>query len=78
MPWEDEKFIYVAASRQPGLRAEARVIAPPRASKAAVTLKLCQEDGYAADRVFAKRAGDVIQDRASIGLGRHRPKVMKG
>jgi ribosomal protein RSM22 (predicted rRNA methylase) len=57
VPWEDEKFIYVAASRQPGLRAEARVIAPPRASKAAVTLKLCQDDGYAADRVFAKRAG---------------------
>jgi ribosomal protein RSM22 (predicted rRNA methylase) len=57
VPWEDEKFIYVAASRQPGLRAEARVIAPPRASKAAVTLKLCQDDGYAADRVFAKRTG---------------------
>jgi len=58
VPWEDEKFIYVAASRHAGARAEARVIAPARASKAAVTLKLCQEDGYAADRVFAKRAGD--------------------
>jgi len=56
VPWEDEKFIYLAASRNPGIPPEARVIAPPRASKAAVTLKLCQEDGYAADRVFAKRA----------------------
>jgi ribosomal protein RSM22 (predicted rRNA methylase) len=58
VPWEDEKFIYVAASRHAGTRAEARVIAPARASKAGVTLKLCREDGYAADRVFARRAGD--------------------
>ena len=69
VPWEDEKFIYVAASRQPGLRAEARVIAPPRASKAAVTLKLCQDDGYAADRVFAKRAGDSFKIARRLDWG---------
>jgi ribosomal protein RSM22 (predicted rRNA methylase) len=69
VPWEDEKFIYVAASRQPGFRAEARVIAPPRASKAAVTLKLCQEDGYAADRVFAKRAGDSFKIARRLDWG---------
>ncbi len=69
MPWEDEKFIYVAASRQPGLQPEARVIAPPRASKAAVTLKLCQEDGYAADRVFAKRAGDSFKIARRLDWG---------
>jgi ribosomal protein RSM22 (predicted rRNA methylase) len=69
VPWEDEKFIYVAASRQPGLRVEARVIAPPRASKAAVTLKLCQDDGYAADRVFAKRAGDSFKVARRLDWG---------
>ncbi len=69
VPWEDEKFIYVAASRQPGLRAEARVIAPPRASKAAVTLKLCQDDGYAADRVFAKRAGESFKIARRLDWG---------
>lgn len=55
VPWEDEKFVYLAASRQPGKRHEGRVIAPPRASKAAVTLKLCQSDGSAAERVLPKR-----------------------
>jgi ribosomal protein RSM22 (predicted rRNA methylase) len=69
VPWEDEKFIYVAASRQPGLRARARVIAPPRASKAAVTLKLCQDDGYAADRVFAKRAGESFKVARRLDWG---------
>lgn len=69
VPWEDEKFIYVVASRQPGLRAEGRVIAPPRTSKAAVTLKLCQEDGCAADRVFAKRAGDSFKIARRLDWG---------
>ena len=69
VPWEDEKFIYVAASRQPGVQAEARVIAPPRASKAAVTLKLCQDDGHAADRVFAKRAGDSFKAARRLDWG---------
>lgn len=78
VPWEDEKFIYVAASRLAGLHAEARVIAPPRASKAAVTLKLCQEDGYAADRVFAKRAGDSFKAARRLDWGDIVPKLMKG
>ena len=69
VPWEDEKFIYIAASRRPGMQAEARIIAPPRASKAAVTLKLCQEDGYAADRVFARRAGDSFKAARRLDWG---------
>ena len=69
VPWEDEKFIYVAASRRSGTHAQARVIAPAHASKAAVTLKLCQEDGYAADRVFAKRAGDSFKIARRLDWG---------
>ena len=69
VPWEDEKFIYVAASRQQGLPAAARVIAPPRASKAAVTLKLCQDDGYAADRLFAKRDRDSFKTARRLDWG---------
>lgn len=69
VPWEDEKFIYVAASRRPGVQPEARVIAPPQASKAAMTLKLCQQDGYAADRVYAKRAGDSFKTARRLDWG---------
>ncbi|WP_119303414.1 small ribosomal subunit Rsm22 family protein [Dongia deserti] len=57
VPWEDEKFIYLAVARQPGIHPEARVIAPPHGSKAAVTLKLCQKDGHVAEQSFAKRDG---------------------
>jgi ribosomal protein RSM22 (predicted rRNA methylase) len=57
VPWEDEKFIYVAASRHPGRQSKARVVAPPHTSKAALTLKLCQKDGHAAEQSFARRDG---------------------
>ncbi len=55
VPWEDEKFIYLAASQRRGRQPDARIIAPPHASKAAVTLKLCQNDGRAAAHTFPKR-----------------------
>ncbi|RVD37911.1 methyltransferase type 11, partial [Mesorhizobium sp. M4B.F.Ca.ET.019.03.1.1] len=40
VPWEDEKFIYIAASRQPAPARPARVIAPPKAGSGKVLLKL--------------------------------------
>lgn len=57
VPWEDEKFIYVAASRQPAASRQARVLAPPKSGSGKVLLKLCQEDGTAAQRLFTKRDG---------------------
>ncbi|HEV8390538.1 MAG TPA: small ribosomal subunit Rsm22 family protein [Dongiaceae bacterium] len=69
VPWEDEKFIYLAASRQPGVQPAARVIAPPRVSKAIITLKLCQQDGYAADRTFAKRSGESFKTARKLDWG---------
>lgn len=69
VPWEDEKFIYVAASRQPGRRAAARVIAPPRASKAAVTLKLCGSDGQATERAIEKRTGAAFKRARKLHWG---------
>jgi ribosomal protein RSM22 (predicted rRNA methylase) len=55
VPWEDEKFIYVAVSRHSPAQRRPRVLAPPRISKAAVTLKLCKPDGELADYTAAKR-----------------------
>jgi ribosomal protein RSM22 (predicted rRNA methylase) len=68
VPWEDEKFIYVAVSRTPGLAA-ARVIAPPLQATGRVTLKLCQEDGTAARRLFSKRDGAVYKDARRADWG---------
>jgi len=57
VPWEDEKFIFVAASRQPAASHAARVIAPPKSGSGKVLLKLCQEDGTATEQLFTKRDG---------------------
>jgi ribosomal protein RSM22 (predicted rRNA methylase) len=64
VPWEDEKFSYLALSRRPAPAAGARVIARPRKASGRVTLKLCRPDGSAADQLFSRRDGDLFK-RAS-------------
>ena len=59
VPWEDEKFSYIAVSRTPAQNAAtARVIARPRKASGRVTLKLCCADGSAAERLFSRRDGE--------------------
>lgn len=64
VPWEDEKFSYVALSREPAPAAGARVIARPRKGSGRVTLKLCRPDGSAGEQLFSRRDGDAYK-RAS-------------
>src|SRR6267154_4799550 len=45
LPYEDEKFSYVALSRAPAARRPARVLAQPVVSKVAVTARLCTNQG---------------------------------
>jgi ribosomal protein RSM22 (predicted rRNA methylase) len=61
VPLEDEKFIYLAASRKPGLPAEARILAPPRQSKGRIDLKLCGADGSLSQRTTSKRDGAIFK-----------------
>jgi ribosomal protein RSM22 (predicted rRNA methylase) len=61
VPWEDEKFIYLAASRKAGLPAGARILAPPRASKGRIDLKLCTADGVLQERTVSKRDGALFK-----------------
>lgn len=55
VPWEDEKFIYLAASRQAPGRHAARVIAPAHLRKPGISLKLCRSDGVVENRMIARR-----------------------
>jgi ribosomal protein RSM22 (predicted rRNA methylase) len=57
VPWEDEKFIYLAASRHRGLAVEARILVPPRASKGRIDLQLCCADGTLKKRTVSMRDG---------------------
>lgn len=45
VPFEDERFIYVAMTRTPPASRAARVLAPPDVGKAEITAKLCTETG---------------------------------
>ncbi|MEZ2132072.1 MULTISPECIES: small ribosomal subunit Rsm22 family protein [unclassified Sinorhizobium] len=57
VPWEDEKYIFLAASRSVVAPAAARVLAPPQVSSGMVRLKLCKTDGTAAEVLVTKRDG---------------------
>jgi ribosomal protein RSM22 (predicted rRNA methylase) len=56
VPFEDEKFSYVALVRIPFRRIDARLLSPPVITKGAVTAKLCTADGIAHD-IVARRDG---------------------
>jgi ribosomal protein RSM22 (predicted rRNA methylase) len=61
VPWEDEKFIYLAAARHPAAVTAARVLAPPRAGSGKVALKLCRADGSSDTTLFTRRDGDAFK-----------------
>ncbi len=70
VPWEDEKFIYIAASRQPGRQPQARVIAPPIVRGGTVSLKLCENEGVAALRLRVARGTEQHSGRpAGVAWG---------
>jgi ribosomal protein RSM22 (predicted rRNA methylase) len=61
VPWEDEKYIYLAASRMPATSHAARIIAPPEPASGRVRLKLCNPDGSATHRLITRREGDAFK-----------------
>ncbi|AZO48196.1 MAG: methyltransferase type 11 [Mesorhizobium sp.] len=69
VPWEDEKFIYIAAARRPAPARLARVIAPPKAGSGKVRLKLCVPDGNAGETLFSKRDGDAFRIARRLDWG---------
>ena len=82
LPFEDERFSYVALTRAPVAQHRARVLAQPAVNKVAVTAKLCTPDGVAlamyragpadyAERpaLALGRCGDALQSRGKMGPG---------
>ncbi|MGB9117745.1 small ribosomal subunit Rsm22 family protein [Bradyrhizobium sp.] len=51
LPFEDEKFSYVALTRTPAARRPARVLAQPVVSKVEVSARLCTADGLSIAKV---------------------------
>ena len=70
VPYEDEKFAYVALARDaPAAPSHQRVLAPPRAGSGKVRLKLCRPDGTIADTLVTKRDGDRFREARRADWG---------
>jgi ribosomal protein RSM22 (predicted rRNA methylase) len=69
VPWEDEKYIFIAASRTPGESSAARVLAPPQTASGTVRLKLCQKDGTIAEKLVSKREGPAFKSTRRLDWG---------
>jgi len=69
VPWEDEKFAYLVASRMPAGATASRVLAPPLTAKGRVELKLCKPDGAAENRLVTRREGDTFKHARRVDWG---------
>lgn len=69
VPWEDEKFIYIAAARHPALPVSARVIAPVQVRGGTVALKLCERTGASRQHVLSKRDGETFREVRRLAWG---------
>jgi ribosomal protein RSM22 (predicted rRNA methylase) len=63
LPFEDEKFSYVALTRAPVARHPARVLAQPVVGKVEVTAKLCTPDGLVQAKVPRRAKSDYARAR---------------
>jgi ribosomal protein RSM22 (predicted rRNA methylase) len=63
LPFEDEKFSYVALTRAPVGQHPARVLAQPVVGKVEVSAKLCTSDGLAVIRVPSRTKTDYARAR---------------
>jgi ribosomal protein RSM22 (predicted rRNA methylase) len=63
LPFEDEKFAYVALTRAPVALRPARVLAQPDVTKAGVTAKLCTSRGLVLAKVPRRAKPDYARAR---------------
>jgi ribosomal protein RSM22 (predicted rRNA methylase) len=63
LPFEDEKFSYVALRRAPAARHPARVLAQPAVTKVEVSAKLCTPDGVIVAKLPRRAKADYARAR---------------
>jgi ribosomal protein RSM22 (predicted rRNA methylase) len=69
LPYEDEKFSYVAATRDPVPPAESRVVRHPQIRKGLVLLDLCTRDEGLRRTTVSKRHGDLYREARDAEWG---------
>lgn len=68
VPYEDEKFAYLAVSRVQYKNAEARVLRHPIVAKGRVSLDICSIDGFNKVNIF-KKDGDLYKRARKVQCG---------
>jgi ribosomal protein RSM22 (predicted rRNA methylase) len=63
LPFEDEKFAYVALTRAPVARRPSRVLAQPAVGKVEITAKLCTPAGLSVCKISSRSKADYAQAR---------------
>jgi ribosomal protein RSM22 (predicted rRNA methylase) len=63
LPFEDEKFAYVALTRAPAARQPARVLAQPVVGKVEISAKLCTAEGLIIEKVPRRAKADYARAR---------------
>ena len=69
LSYEDEKFSYVVACREPVVLPKARVLRHPQKRSGHVNLVLCQADGQAAQVTFSRKQGELYQHAKKLEWG---------
>lgn len=69
VPWEDEKYVFLAASRTPAEAFQSRVLAPARGGSGKIQLKLCQANGSVAETLLTKRDGELFKTARRVDWG---------
>jgi ribosomal protein RSM22 (predicted rRNA methylase) len=63
VPWEDEKFLYLAVGRERPVGHGSRVLMRPKIHSGLISLKLCNADGSMTQPVIRKRDRSYKQAR---------------
>lgn len=68
VPFEDEKFSYLAVSRTQSQMSGFRILAPPKESKGAIEFKLCADNGLK-NRLIPSRDKQAYKQVRKLGWG---------
>ena len=75
VPWEDEKFIYIAGTRLAPQPAPSRVLAPPRTASGQIRMKLCAPDTSVAEHLITRRDGAAFKTARRLDWGDEGPEL---
>lgn len=75
LSYEDEKFSYVAATREPTHRADARILRHPQLRKGLVSLELCTASGTVTEERIGKSKGLVYKASRNARWGETWPPL---